>query len=264
MKYYVVDAFAEEVFSGNPAAVCIMDAWPEDELMRKIAAENNLSETAFAIPSDEPEADYCLRWFTPTKEVNICGHATLATAFVICSFYRPDLENVTFSTHSGILRVQRRGELFQLDFPAMPGDSTPVTDAMEAALGLRPIDAFRSIYLVVVLENDRQVRELAPDLEKVSRLDEKGANLIVTARGDDCDFVSRAFLPNSGIPEDPVNGSSHCVTAPYWTEKLGKKELVARMRSKRGGTLHCIWEGDRVKMAGRAVLYAEGELHLPL
>lgn len=255
MRQYVVDAFADHVFEGNPAAVCILDHWPDEELMLRIAGENHLPETAFAVK----EADgYRLRWFAPGEEVDLCGHATLAAAHVIFSFVEPERTCIRFQTKGGLLTVTRRGGLIELDFPAYSLKPVEVTDQMEQALGVRPIEAWRARDLVCVLEREADVVNLQPNFEAMRQL--KGALCQVTARGGQYDCVSRTFGPKCAILEDPVCGSGHCHIIPYWANKLGKTEFVARQASPRGGTLYCRLEGDRVILAGRAVLYSTAEL----
>lgn len=257
MKQYIVDAFADRMFEGNAAAVCVMDRWPGEELMLKIAGENALPETAFAVPEGE---GYRLRWFAPGEEIDLCGHATLAAAYVILNRVRPETEQVAFQTKSGTLTVRRREDLLEMDFPAYSLKQVEVTDDMEAALGVRPVEAWRARDLVCVLEREEDVTDLKPDLEAMKKL--RGALCQVTARGSRYDCVSRTFGPKCGIPEDPVCGSGHCHIIPYWAAKMGKNEFTARQASSRGGTLYCRLEGDRVVLAGRAVLYAECELML--
>lgn len=255
MKQYIVDAFTDRVFGGNPAAVCIMEKWPSEELMTAIALENNLSETAFAVREG---AAYRLRWFTPGGEIDLCGHATLATAFVIMNYYEPEREQVTFSTMSGPLTVTRRGAVYEMEFPAYQLRAVPVTAAMAEAIGAMPIEAYMGRDLLLVLDCAETVRGLRPDLERVKALD--SLLLHVTARDDKYDCVSRTFAPKLAVNEDPVCGSGHCHIAPYWGRKLGKRELVAYQASRRGGTLYCRPEGDRVFLSGHAVLYAVSEL----
>ena len=257
MRQYVVDAFADRVFQGNPAAVCVLEHWPSEELMASITRENNLSETAFAVP----EADgYRLRWFTPSQEIDLCGHATLATAYVITRFFQPEAEEIKFYTLSGLLTVRKRGELLEMDFPAYHLKPLEVTDEIADALGVRPAEVWRARDLLCVMEREEDVLNLSPDMEKLKKL--KGALMQVTARGSQYDCVSRSFAPKMGVPEDPVCGSGHCHIIPYWADKLGKTEFVARQASPRGGTLYCRLEGDRVILAGRAALYAQTDLML--
>ena len=255
MKQYVVDAFSDSVFHGNQAAVIIRDAWPSEELMMAITVENNFSETAFAVKEGEK---YRLRWFTPGGEIDLCGHATLGTAFVLFRFYEPEAERLVFTTLSGDLAVTRRGELYEMEFPAYELRPVPVTDAMAEALGVRPSEAYLARDLLCVLDDEQTVRALTPDLEKVKQID--GLLVHVTARGKTEDCVSRSFAPKLAVAEDPVCGSGHCHIIPYWADALGRDELVAYQASKRGGTLYCRREGDRIFMAGKAALYSIDEL----
>ena len=258
MKYFVVDAFAEKVFEGNPVGVCIMYDWISDELMQKIAIENNLSETAFAV---KEEGHYRLRWFTPGGEINLCGHATLATAFIILNYYEKQLETVKFTTMSGELTVNKQDDLYELDFPSVPSEEISVTDKMISALGIVPKETYLNRDLVFVLESEEDVRNVSPDFAQLEKIPE-GLGVCVTAKGSEFDFVSRGFFPKLKVNEDPVTGSLHCSLIPFWANRLGKKEMVARQVSSRGGTLYCKHEDTRVKMAGRAVLYSVAELNI--
>ena len=255
MKQYIVDAFTDRLFSGNQAAVCVLDAWPADELMQSIAIENNFAETAFAVAEG---AGYGLRWFTPGGEIDLCGHATLATGYVILRFYAPEATAVTFRTLSGPLTVARQGDRFEMDFPAYTPRPVPVTDGMAAAIGVRPLEAWLDRDLMLVLDSPDTVAKLAPDPEKLKTLD--GLLHIVTARGRDYDCVSRVFAPKLAIPEDPVTGSAHCMLAPYWGRRLGKDTLTCFQASPRTGVLTCRMDGDRVKLAGPAVLFAVADI----
>ena len=255
MKCYVVDAFADHLFEGNPAAVCVLDTWLSDELMQLIAVENNLSETAFAVKN---AGSYGLRWFTPGGEIDLCGHATLATAYVLMRFYEPTAGEISFQTKSGGLNVKRSGDRFEMDFPAYALSPVPVTEAMTAALGVRPLEAWMGRDLVCVLADERQVCDAAPNPELLLGLD--GLLTHITARGSQYDCVSRSFAPKLNVAEDPVCGSGHCHIVPLWADKLRKTDLIARQASKRGGTLYCRRVGDRVKLAGKAVLYSEANL----
>lgn len=257
MKQYVVDAFTDRVFSGNPAAVCVLDKWLDDELMMKITMENNLSETAFTVKEGDR---FHLRWFTPGGEIDLCGHATLGTAYVVTTFTEPGLQEVEFNTMSGILRVKKVGDLFELDFPAYELKPVPVTDAMEDALGVRPLETYMGRDLLCVLSSEEQVRTLQPDMAKLLQLD--GLLQHVTAAGAEVDCVSRSFAPKLNVPEDPVCGSGHCHIVPYWLDKLGVERVEAYQASRRGGTLYCRREGDRIVMAGKAALFSEAELHI--
>ena len=257
MIQYIVDAFTDRVFQGNPAAVCVLDSWPPQELMQKIAMENNFAETAFVVPKGER---WHLRWFTPEKEFDLCGHATLAAAYVLFRFYRPEAEELIFNTLSGPLTVRRKGELLEMDFPAYTPARVEVSDEMTAALGVRPREAWRARDLLCVLDREEDVIRLCPDLRAMEALE--GEICIVTARSGQFDCVSRCFAPGCSVPEDPVTGSAHCLIVPYWAKRLGKTELTARQASARGGTLLCRLEGDRVFLAGQAVLFARSELYV--
>ena len=255
MKQYVVDAFTDSVFHGNQAAACVLDAWPPEELMMSITRENNFSETAFTVREGEK---YHLRWFTPGGEIDLCGHATLGTAYVLFRFYEQAADKLVFTTLSGDLIVTKNGELLEMEFPAYDLKPAEVTDAMEEALGVRPSAAFIARDLLCVLNDETQVRTLTPDQEKLKAL--PGLLQHVTARGRDEDCVSRSFAPKLAVAEDPVCGSGHCHIIPYWADTFGKDELVAYQASKRGGTLYCRREGSKIFMAGKAALYSIDEL----
>ena len=256
MRQYIVDAFTNKVFSGNPAAVCVMDEWPEETWMMQLAAENNLSETAFIV---KEEAGYHLRWFTPGTEVALCGHATLASAFVILNYYEQGAKQVAFNTLSGMLTVVRKGNLYEMDFPTYELKEIPVTDAMEAAFGSRPIKAVLGMDLICVFESDEIVRDMNPDQSLLMKIEGRIQN--VTAKGKDTDCVSRSFCPKLAIPEDPVCGSAHCHIADYWSKELQKENIIAYQASKRGGTLHCHITGNgRIEISGEAVLFAISEI----
>jgi PhzF family phenazine biosynthesis protein len=248
---YQVDAFASEVFRGNPAAVCPLESWLPDATLQAIAAENNLSETAFFVREGEA---YRLRWFTPTVEVELCGHATLASGFVLL---RQD-GTVKFLTRSGPLAVRRDGDLLTLDLPALPASAMEPPAALIKGLGVAPRETLRATNWLAVLDGEETVRALTPDFASLARLHPYG--VIVTAPGDAADFVSRYFGPSFGIPEDPVTGSAHCTLVPYWSARLGKKKLDARQLSARGGTLACEDLGARVALTGRCALYLEGSI----
>ena len=255
MKQYVVDAFTDSVFHGNQAAVCVLDKWPSEELMMNITRENNFSETAFTVKEGKK---YHLRWFTPGGEIDLCGHATLGTAYVLFRFYEQDADKLVFTTLSGDLIVTKNGELLEMEFPAYDLKPVEVTDAMEEALGVRPSAAYLARDLLCVLDDETQVRALTPDQEKLKAL--PGLLQHVTARGRDEDCVSRSFAPKLAVVEDPVCGSGHCHIIPYWADTFGKGELVAYQASKRGGTLYCRREGSKIFMAGKAALYSIDEL----
>lgn len=254
---YQVDAFTSRLFAGNPAGVCLLEEWLDDRLLQDIAAENNLSETAFLVRND---SGFDLRWFTPVTEVALCGHATLAAAQVLFTHRRWPEESIRFHTRrSGELLVHRRNDLLEMDFPALPTRPlTPPAVLSKAIPGQALAVRGSTEDLLVELPTEQCVRELRPDLAALAEIDCRG--VIVTARGEDCDFVSRFFAPRFGIPEDPVTGSAHCVLVPYWAKKLGKKMLAARQVSKRGGELWCEEYGDRVRIGGRAIVYLEGTI----
>lgn len=256
MKQYIVDAFTNKPFSGNPAAVCVMDSWPAEESMMKLAMENNLSETAFIV---KEEKGYHLRWFTPGTEVELCGHATLASAFVILNFYDTESSQVQFDTLSGRLTVTRSGDLYEMDFPTYELKEIPVSDAMERAFGVRPVKAVLGLDLVCVFETEEQVRNMSPDQELLMSIEGRIQN--ATARGQETDCVSRSFCPKLSIAEDPVCGSAHCQIADYWAGELGKNEIHAYQASRRGGYLRCKRKGNgRIAISGEAVLVAVSEI----
>ena len=257
MKCWHVDAFAERLFEGNPAAVCVLDEWLPDELMQSVAIENNLSETAFTVREN---GRWHLRWFTPGGEIDLCGHATLGTAFVLASFVTPGETRFVFDTLSGELVCEKRGDMYELDFPAYDMRPVPVTPEMERAIGAPVRAAWMARDLVCELESEEAVREAEVDQALVRELD--GQLLHITAAGAGYDCVSRSYAPKLGVAEDPVCGSGHCHLAPIWAERLGKTRLRARQASKRGGTLLCSLEGGRVKLAGGAVLYSVAEISL--
>ncbi len=264
LPLYHVDAFSSEVFGGNPAAVVPLQEWPDDSLLQKIAAENNLSETAFFVGQ---EGRYRIRWFTPVREVELCGHATLASAYVTTRFLAPDADTLFFDSLSGELVVRRSGDVHELDFPVRPADRVDdeLAGNIGRALGVSPrwCGSTRnpdpdSDKLVAWLEDAGAVKTLKPDYAALRQL--PGQGVIVTAAGEDCDFVSRYFVPKLGIPEDPVTGSAHCTLVPFWAEKLGRTELSARQVSARGGELECRLADNRVRIAGCCALYLEGRL----
>ena len=257
MKQYVVDAFTDKVFHGNQAAVCVLDAWQPDERMMDITRENNFSETAFTVREGEK---YHLRWLTPGGEIDLCGHATLGTAFVLLNFYEKNAARVVFTTLSGDLTVTRKGNLYEMEFPAYELNAVSVTAAMEDALGASVREAFMARDLLCVLDDEQTVRSLTPDFEKIKQLD--GLLVHVTARGGETDCVSRSFAPKLAVAEDPVCGSGHCHIIPYWANRLNKDQLVAYQASRRGGTLYCRCEGKKIFMAGKAALFSIDELFI--
>jgi PhzF family phenazine biosynthesis protein len=260
LKIFQVDAFTADPFGGNPAAVVPLDEWLSDSVMKQIAAENNLSETAFFVKEGDR---YHIRWFTPTVEVNLCGHATLAASHVIFNELKLEEAFIPFrSNRSGKLSVEKHGDKLVLDFPAYPSEFIAHSNELAKAVGITPATVWESQGNMVFLraENEEEVRGLDPDMHALAQLhyDE----VIVTAVGDDCDFASRMFAPRIGIPEDPVTGAIHCTLIPYWAEELGKDKLFARQVSKRGGELFCELAGDRVKIGGNAVTYLRGEINV--
>lgn len=256
IRQFVLDAFTDHVFGGNPAAVCLLESWLPAETMQAIAAENNLSETAFCVPD---AAGYGIRWFTPRLEIALAGHPTLATAWVILNEVHPDAREVVFTSRKGdVLSVVRDGLKLIMDFPAVP--ATPNDDMTEIAnaLGAMPEAFLRARDDMAVFGSEAEIRALEPDMARVAAIDTFG--VIATAPGDDCDFVSRFFAPRAGIPEDPVTGSAHCTLTPYWSERLGKKRMQARQISERGGQLDCEHVGDRVRLGGSVVPFMEGHI----
>jgi predicted PhzF superfamily epimerase YddE/YHI9 len=259
LPIYQVDAFTDSLFGGNPAAVCPLEAWLPEKTMQAIAAENNLAETAFFVREG---TDYALRWFTPTVEVDLCGHATLAAGQIVFRFIEPERDSVSFRTmNAGALVVSRRGDMLALDFPARPAVPVEPPPGLVVALGGVPREVLRARDHLVVYGSAAEVAALDPDLAALAKVDCWAA--IVTAPGESgIDFVSRFFAPAQGVPEDPVTGSSHCTLVPYWAHRLGKTQLEARQLSRRGGALSCALDGDRVSIAGRAVLYLEGQIEV--
>lgn len=255
MKQYIVDAFTDELFKGNPAAVCVFDDRISDGLMRNIAAENNLSETAFAVKDGE---GYRLRWFTPKNEIDFCGHATLAASFVIANFIEPGCKTIKYHTLSGEIGVEVDNGLFVMDFPRYRLNPAEVTDAMVKAVGVRPAAAFLDRDLLMVLNSEEEVFGLKPDFSAMRELD--GLGIAVTAKGTEYDCVSRVFAPELNVPEDPVTGSTHCMIAPYWAERLGKSTITAFQASERTGVLYAEVCGERVKISGKAVLFGIAEI----
>ena len=256
MKQYIVDAFTPEPFAGNPAAVCVMERWPSEASMMKLAMENNLSETAFIV---KEESGYRLRWFTPGTEVKLCGHATLASSYVILNHYEPGSDQVIFNTLSGPLTVTRRGSLYRMDFPTYDLTEIPVTDDMARAFGVRPVRAVLGLDLVCVFDNEDDVRTMTADQALLTKLPGRIQN--ATAAGREADCVSRSFCPKLAIAEDPVCGSAHCQIAAYWAGVLGKKAIHAYQASRRGGHLTCeMLENGRIAISGEAALVAVGEI----
>ena len=273
LTIYQVDAFAEKVFTGNPAAVIPLESWLEDDLMQKIAMENNLSETAFFVKHDgsltslplgegRGGAGYHLRWFTPGHEIDLCGHATLASAYVIKNFIEPHAAEIQFTTQkAGTLKASARDGIYTLDFPSRIPQPCEVPGQLLKSLSVSAVaEVLKSRDYFVVLPDEDAVKNVEPDFESMKELDALG--VIVTAKGHEADVVSRCFYPGAGIPEDPVTGSAHCNLVPYWSEKLGKTKLFCKQLSPRGGELYCELEGDRVLMSGKSVLFMQGEIDL--
>jgi predicted PhzF superfamily epimerase YddE/YHI9 len=258
LPYYQVDAFTKRPFSGNPAGVCLLEQWTDEASLQRISGENNLSETAFLVAKGQ---EYELRWFTPTMEVDLCGHATLASAFVLFTELKHKGSEVTFHTRSGVMHAEWDGEKVMLDFPSRPGKASAAPPALMDGLGYIPQEVRKSRDYLAVLGDEEDVRALSPDFPKLATLDCLG--VIATAAGKEVDFVSRFFAPGAGLNEDPVTGSAHCTLIPYWAEKLGKQTMVARQLSQRGGTIFCENRGERVGIGGHAVLYSRAELLLP-
>ena len=289
LTIYQIDAFAEKTFQGNPAAVVPLEDWIEDDLMQKIAMENNLSETAFFVKGKLPErrinekggtsksgpsqpgealtpegfgeAAYHIRWFTPTFEIDLCGHATLASAYIIKNFIEPHLAEINFTTQkAGTLRAMTKDGIYTLDFPSRMPKPCDVPDKLLKSLNITTaaVEVLKSRDYFVVLPNEDAVKNVEPDFTLMAQLDSVG--VIVTAKGQSVDVVSRCFYPGAGIPEDPVTGSAHCNIIPYWSDKLGKTKLFCKQLSQRGGDLHCELEGDRVLMSGKCVLYLQGDI----
>jgi len=252
---YQIDAFADGPFTGNPAAVCPLDSWLPDDVMQAIAAENNLSETAFFVPEGE---DYRLRWFTPTTEVDLCGHATLASAYVVFRWLRPECRSITFQTNeAGPLTVARDGDFLALDFPSRPALPCAMSEPLAAALGQPPAALLAARDYLAIYDHADDIAALAPDFAALAAID-RFATIVSAPGTGGVDFVSRFFAPARGVDEDPVTGSAHCTLIPYWAERLAKTRLNARQLSRRGGALSCALNGNRVTIAGRAVPYLEG------
>jgi len=257
MKYYVVDAFTDTFFKGNQAGVCVLEKLLDEKTMQNIAFENNLSETAFLIKNSDY---YDLRWFTPEYyEIDLCGHATLASAYILFSFFEKDICEIKFNTQSGLLTVKQLNDKLTMNFPSRKPVKTEIPSGLSMALGTEILETHVSRDLVVVLKDEETVANLTPDFELIKKFNDY-FGIIVTAKGISCDFVSRYFAPNSGIIEDPVTGSSHSTLIPFWSERLNKAEMLAKQLSKRGGILFCKDLNERVEISGTAVLYMTGEI----
>lgn len=259
LTQYQVDAFSDKIFHGNPAAIVPLEEWLDDSLLQRIAMENNLSETAYFVKND---TGFHLRWFTPEYEIDLCGHATLASAYVIKNFIEPHLSELVFSTEkAGILKASASDGNYTLDFPSRVPQPCPVPDELLKSIGIeQAVEVLRSRDYFVVLPNEEAVKNAEPDYTIMKDLDTIG--VIITAKGHHSDVVSRCFYPGAGIPEDPVTGSAHCNIVPYWAEKLKKNKLFCRQLSPRSGELHCELKGDRVLMSGKCALFMQGEIYL--
>lgn len=257
LTIYQVDAFAEKVFQGNPAAIVPLEDWIADDVMQKIAMENNLAETAFFVKTD---TGYHIRWFTPGLEIDLCGHATLASAYIIKNFIEPHLAEINFTTQvAGTLRAMAKDGIYTLDFPSRMPQPCDVPDKLFKSLNISTaVEVLKSRDYFVVLPNEEAVRNIEPEFMLMKDIDSTG--IIVTAKGQSADVVSRCFYPGAGIPEDPVTGSAHCNIVPYWSNKLSKTKLFCKQLSQRGGDLQCELAGDRVLMSGKCVLYLQGEI----
>ncbi|MEQ8360578.1 MAG: PhzF family phenazine biosynthesis protein [Cytophagales bacterium] len=257
LKIYQIDAFASEVFKGNPAAVIPLEKWLSDEVMQKIAEENNLAETAFFVKKDEL---FEIRWFTPKLEVDLCGHATLASAHVIINYLNNNSKTLRFSSKSSELNVRKEKDGLVLNFPAKSFNIAKLPDGLFEGLGALPIELYKNDDYMMILDSEKEVRDINPDFNLLNKVDTRG--IIVTAKGDKVDFISRFFAPRVGINEDPVTGSAHTMLIPYWSKRLHKKEMSAQQISARGGHLHCVDLGERVEIKGTAVTYLVGEIKI--
>ena len=257
LPLYQIDAFSSDVFKGNPAAVCPLSEWLPSETMQAIAAENNLSETAFFVPKGD---DYAIRWFTPVSEVKLCGHATLGSAYVLFNILGYENDVILFDSKSGTLKVTKQDDLLTLDFPKQPPVPCETPLAIIAAFDVEPVECMVSEDYIAVFENEADIESANPNLEQLKKLDKRG--LIITSKSVRYDFVARFFAPNYGIPEDPVTGSAYTQLAPYWESKLGKKQFKAKQVSSRGGEVYCEVVGDRVLISGKAAKYMEGKITL--
>ena len=257
---YIVDAFTSKLFAGNPAAVCPLDKWLSEDLLQKIAMENNLSETAFFVKEED---HYHIRWFTPTVEVPLCGHATLASSFIIFNFIEKDAEEIEFNSKSGELTITRNGKIISLNFPANKPEKVEVTSEVIGALKAEPKELYFNKSYLAVFETEEEIKNIKPDFREFEKVHSDG--IIITAPGNNSDFVSRYFVPSAGIDEDPVTGFAHTLLTPFWSERLNKKELHAFQISKRGGELFLEnLPPERVKISGKAAIYSQGSIFLDL
>ena len=268
MQYQVIDVFTDELFGGNSAGVCLLDSWLPEAAMQSIAAENRLSETAFLVKRD---GYYDVRWFTPTIEVSLCGHATIASSFVLFEDYEKDADSLVFKSKSGTHPVSRESDLYYLDFPAMPATPWPIYPAIVKSFGFKPSAAFMAMDYMVLVDSEETLRNLRPDFAVLKQLADEaesgtgdfGVIVTSTCTGCDCDYVSRFFAPSAGIDEDPATGRAQCSLAPFWSKELGKAKLIAKQLSQRGGLLFCEDRGERVRIGGHAVRYMRGEIAYP-
>ena len=265
MEYHIIDVFTDRLFGGNAAGVCLLTEWLPENILQNIAAENNLSETAFLVNRGDY---YDLRWFTPAIEIDLCGHATVASAFVLFEEAEKTAKEISFKTMSGIMKVSKENDLLHLDFPSRPVLICPEYQSFERSFHVKPAAVYKATDFLVLLDSEEELRNINPDFSTLKKIKEEAGidndsfGVIVTAKGSDCDFVSRFFAPNAGIDEDPVTGRAHCSLIPFWSEKLGKTKLTARQLSKRGGVLYCEDCGERVKIGGRAVRYLKGNISI--
>lgn len=255
LNIYQVDAFTDKLFKGNPAAVVPLSKWLDDSLMQEIATENNLSETAFFVKEN---SQYHIRWFTPTTEVDLCGHATLASSFVIFNFHERNSSKIIFNSKSGKLIVTRKDEIISLNFPANSPTKFELTKQVLKCFPIKPIEYLRSNFDLIVFESEDFIKNYKPKINELKKLHPHG--VIITAKGNEVDFVSRVFVPNEGIDEDPVTGSAHTILVPYWSSVLNKKKLIAEQLSQRGGKLYLKNNGSRIIIAGKAILYSKGKI----
>ena len=270
MDYYVVDVFTDKLFKGNPAGVCILDKWIDKETLQNIAFENNLSETAFLVKQDNPPDGgyYDLRWFTPELEVDLCGHATIASAFVLFNFYEPNIQEIKFKTMTGMMKVTKKDDMLYLDFPSWKAEKTIDYKTLNDAFACKNKGVYKAADFLVVFENEAQIRNIKPDFsvlrkfKEEAKIDNDCFGIIITAKGSGCDFVSRYFAPNAGINEDPVTGRAHCTLIPYWAQQLGKNKMKALQLSDRTGKIDCEYLGERVLIGAKAVLYLKGNISL--
>jgi predicted PhzF superfamily epimerase YddE/YHI9 len=260
VPYYHIDAFTSALFRGNPAGVCLIERWPSDEVLQQIAAENNLSETAFLSTNTEP---YGLRWFTPEVEVDLCGHATLAPAWLLFREIGHRAEVIRFKTRSGILEARNRGGEVELNFPCLRASRCAEPAGLAAGLGAKPVEVLKARDYLAVFDSPETVKNLKPNFDELARLDCIGTIATAPGKLGGPDFVSRFFAPAVGVREDPVTGSAHCTLTPFWSERLGKQKLLAHQVSKRSGEIKCEMAGDRVLLSGSAVIYSRGHLEIP-